>query len=173
MPEGSSFLGLFLGVTVSALVGGTAGWIVANQYKPKPVVVQPTISMGVRRDTAGVQSMTRTEQLRAAASWGDLDQKEIDALAEALKSIPHAPLTIFCENDSKCGDMQLGFDNAFETAHWDTKLEKPLIDDTVGVGTSSKEILNAIDEATHGRLAVKLIKKNAPYEVLVIGQKPK
>jgi len=82
-------------------------------------------------------------------------------------------LVIFCQDDAKCGDMQLDFDNAFETAHWETKLETPLIDDTVGVAASTPELVNAINEATAGRLKVKIIKRTRPMKVLVIGKKPK
>jgi hypothetical protein len=71
-----------------------------------------------------------------------------------------------------CG-IKFDFDNAFETAHWETKLEAPFIDDTIGIGTSSPELMDAINGATSGRLKAHIIAKNAPYEVLVIGKKPK
>lgn len=127
-----------------------------------------TCSMAVPDSTP---TLTRAEQRQLAASWGDLDQKEIDVLSEALKALPKTQLVIFCENDALCGDMQLDFDNAFETAHWDTRLEKPLTDDTIGIGTSREDLRAAIAAATNGRLPVKIIQKNAPFDVLTIGKK--
>lgn len=177
---------------VAGLLAGTVPGAYAIWHKPAPTIVRPqttivsrgpalpiqgapgvTVKMGgvpiVTSDPA--QSLTRSEQRQLAASWGELDQKEIDALSEALKALPKAPLTIFCQRDDLCGDMQLDFDNSFETAHWETKLEMPLMDDTVGVATSREDLRDAINAATSGRLGVKIIAKNAPYEVLVIGKK--
>lgn len=159
----------FTAAIVAGLMSAGVAYGVASAYKPKPVIVQPqtvTVAKG-----AGV---TRAEQRQAASQWGDLAQKEIDSLTVALHSLPAAQLVIFCQDDAKCGDMALDFENAFESAHWkEVKQETPLIDDTVGVATSREDIRKAIDEATSGRLSVKIIKKNAPYEVLVIGKKPK
>jgi len=153
----------------------------AIRHKPAPVITQPQTVIvtrgpassgvpGVPLSTGAIE-LTKAEGRLLAAQWGDLDQKEVDAITAAIKGLPKTPLTIFCEDDAKCGDMQLAFDNAFETDHWDTKLEKPLIDDTVGVATSREDLRKAIDEATGGRLAVKIIAKNAPFDVLVIGKK--
>lgn len=139
----------------------------AIMHKPAPVIVQPQTTI-VSRNDAG---LSKAEARQAQAQWGDLDQKEVDALSALLKDIPKVPLTIFCEDDSRCGDMQLDFDNAFETAHWDTKLEKPLIDDTVGIATSSPALQAAINEATSGRLHVAIIPKNGQRDFLVIGKK--
>lgn len=168
---------------LAGLVGSLIPSLFALFYKPAPTIVQPQTTIVTRTAPDGAKpgikvegvggpgALTTAEKRQLAAQWGDLDQKEVDALAITLKSLPKAPLTIFCEDDSKCGDMQLSFDNAFETAHWDTKLEKPMIDDTFGIGTSREDLRQAINEATGGRLAVKIIAKNAPYEVLVIGKK--
>lgn len=156
---------IIAGLLAGAVPGGYAIW-----HKPAPTIVRPQTTVVQRAPQVG-DTVTRSESRAIAASWGELDQKEIDVLSAALAKIERKPLTIFCEDDSRCGDMQLDFDNAFETAHWDTKLEKPLIDDTVGVATSSPELRDAINSATSGRLNVGIIAKNAPYEVLVIGKK--
>lgn len=158
----------FIPAIIAAFVGAAASYGVAVNYKPKPVIVQPQTNVVTRS-----MAPTKSELRLAAASWGNLDQKEIDAITAAVREIPKAPLTIFCQDDAKCGDMQLDFDNAFESAHWETKLETPLIDDTVGVGTSLPALRDAINAATGDRLGVKLIKKNAAFEVLVIGKKPR
>lgn len=161
----------------AAIVGFFAACIPAGlalRHKPAPIITQPqtvVVQRGAAGSTTIEMTLTRAELRLAAAQWGDLDQKEVDAITAGIKGLPKTPLTIFCEDDYKCGDMQLAFDNAFETDHWDTKLEKPLIDDTVGVATSREDLRKAIDDATGGRLAVKIIAKNAPYDVLVIGKK--
>lgn len=186
---------------IAAVVAAGVAFGTATGYKPKPVVVQPQTTIVARAPmqagagkaievpcsaqtgtvtekchmavTDSSQPMSRSELRQAAATWGELAQTEVDALTVALKSLPKTPVTIFCQDDAKCGDMQLDFDNAFETAKWDTKLETPLIDDTLGVATSREDLRDAIDKATSGRLAVKIIAKNAPFDVVVIGKKGK
>jgi hypothetical protein len=108
-----------------------------------------------------------------ASTWADLAQAEIDALGAWLKALPSANVTIFCADEAKCGDLQADFENALETAHWPVKLEKPMIDTTVGLSTSSVDLKNAIAAATQGRLNAKLIPVTAPYFALVIGRKPR
>lgn len=179
-------------VLAGGLLGAVGGFVGSTFHKPKPIIVQPqttvisrpvpmtqttkqadgsSVSVTASGAGGGPGGLTRAEQRQLAAQWGDLAQPEVDALSAALKSIAKTPMTIFCQDDSKCGDMQLDFDNAFETAHWDTKLEAPLIDDTIGVATSREDLRDAINAATSGRLSVKIIAKNAPYDVLVIGKK--
>jgi hypothetical protein len=164
---------------IAALVASGVGYGAAVSFKPKPIIVKPQTTV-ISRSIPATGPMTndqasaylsRSEKRQLATSWGELDQKEIDALSAALKNIPKSPLVIFCEDDSKCGDMQLDFDNAFETAHWDTKLEKPWADTTTGIAVSTGELRDAINVATSGRLNVKIITKDAPYEALVIGKK--
>lgn len=160
---------------IAVLTSGIVSFVVAMNVKPTPTVVQPTavISRGAMVPVDS-KLATKAEQRQVAAAWGDLDQKEVDSLTAALKSIPMAPLVIFCQADEKCGDMALDFENAFESAKWkEVKQETPLVDDTIGVATSREDLRKAIDEATAGRLKVKMIAKNAPYEVLVIGKKPR
>lgn len=173
MTPTTSLPALAIGLCISLIAGGGAGWIAASRYQVAPVVVQPQATIISRAPVDPGAPVSRTEARRVAQVWGELDQKEIDALAKALNVLDKTtPLTIFCEEDSKCGDLQLDFDNAFESAHWDTKLERPLIDDTIGIATSSPAIMFAINEATNGRLAVKLIPKTAPFYALAIGKKP-
>lgn len=162
----------FTAAIVASLVGGGVAYGVATAYKPAPTLVQPKTTVIARPGPVSEGNITRSERRLLDASWGDLDQKEIDAVAAALTVIAPVPMVIFCHDDSKCGDMALDFENAFESAHWkDVKQETPLIDDTVGVATSRADLRDAINQATSGRLAVKIIAKNAPYDVLVIGKK--
>lgn len=165
------------------LLAGAVPGAYAIFHKPPPTIVQPQTTIVSRTPPAGAAAavesvgaggsgqLTRAEQRQLAAQWGELDQKEVDALSELLKGIPKFPLTIFCVEDSRCGDLQLDFDNAFETAHWETRLEKPLIDDTAGIATSSQLLRDAIDEATSKRFNVGIIPKNGPRDFLVIGNK--
>lgn len=177
------------GLVAGAVPGGYAVW-----HKPAPTIVQPQTTILQRSPSLPIQGapgvsvtmggvpivggpvagagLTRAEKRQLAQQWGDLDQKEIDAITSLLlQGVQKVPLTIFCQDDALCGDLQLDFDNAFESAHWETKLERPLIDDTIGVATSSPALRSIINEATSGRFDVKFIDKNAPYEVLVIGKK--
>lgn len=161
----------FITAAIGILAGGLSGFVGAGAYKPAPVTVKPTTTI-VQRGAA-TSEPTKSQARVISASWGDLDQKEVDAITAAVRKIAPAPLTIFCKDDVYCGDMQLDFENAFESAQWKTKTEAPMIDDTFGIATSLPSLRDAINTATGGRLDVKLIEKSAPFEVLVIGKKPK
>ncbi len=160
-----------VGAAFAGLLAGMVPGIYAVMHKPAPTVIQPQTVVVARGDKAA--DLTKAEKRHAAASWGELDQKEVDAITAALRSIPKGdkPLTIFCKDDMKCGDMQLNFTNAFNSARWDTLEETPLIDDTVGIATTREDLRKAINEATSGRLNVRLVGRNADFDFLVIGAK--
>lgn len=163
-------------IGIALVTSAAVSLAVALTVKPAPIVPQTTvISRGaIVPGTAGSLQTTRAEQRAIATAWGDLAQPEVDALTAALKAIAPAPLVIFCQADEKCGDMALDFENAFESAKWkEVRQEAPLIDDTFGVAASREDLVKAINDATSGRLKAKLIAKNAPYEVVVIGKKPR
>jgi hypothetical protein len=168
-------------------MGGASGYLTARMHKPADTIVQPKtfIRTPVKPDlnagpaltpghgAAAAIGLTRSEARLAATTWPGLEQSEIDALTVALKDIPKVPVMIFCQNDALCGDMQMDFENAFESAKWDVKTEAPILDGTVGIATSSAALRDAINAATKGRLTVGEIQKNAPYEALVIGRRPR
>lgn len=163
---------------VATLSGGVSGWYASTIHKKPDVTVRPVaVLRGMPGTQDGASALTSAERRAIATAWGSLEQSEIDALSKALSEIAQrakiVPVKVFCESEAKCGDMQSDFENAFETAHWDVSVERPLIDDTVGVAVSSEELRDAINGATNGRLAVKLIPRTAPYYALAIGRKPK
>jgi hypothetical protein len=105
-------------------------------------------------------------------AWGELEQREVNALQKQLETVEKKPVTIFC-SDSNCQDITLDFDNAFESAHWSTDIQRPMIDDVVGLWTSSQDIADAIARATGGRLTASV----GPWRdkdgiALAIGKKP-
>jgi hypothetical protein len=107
--------------------------------------------------------------------WEGLQQSEVDALQKALEGMPKKPVIIFC-SDANCQDIVLDFDNAFESAHWSTDIERPMIDSSVGIWTSSKELAAAIAAATNGRLKVSILGpewKKTDTIALAIGKKPR
>lgn len=121
-----------------------------------------------------VQQATSTGRINPYA-WDGLAQAEVDALQAELEKLPKLPVTIFC-SDNNCQDIVLDFDNAFESAHWSTEIERPMIDSSVGIWTSSKEIADAIDRATHGRLKASILGpewKDKSRIALAIGKKPR
>lgn len=106
-------------------------------------------------------------------AWDGLTQPEIDALQIRLEKLAKLPVTIFCSG-ANCQDIVLDFDNAFESAHWSTEIERPMIDNSVGIWTSSKEIADAIESATSGRLKVSILGpewKDKDRIALAIGKK--
>lgn len=111
--------------------------------------------------------------------WGELEQTEVDALTAALGKLPKRDVAIFCLRG--CGDLALSFDNAFESSHWNSGVEAPLTDDTVGikVGPSddpdARKLADAITTATAGRMRPELVDAHIIENrlVLVIGRKPR
>lgn len=78
----------------------------------------------------------------AKTVWPELAQADIDKLTAAVKGTP-GRVTIFCVEDSKCGDLALNLDNAFESAHW----QSDVVDYSMiqpGIMTGSKSLLAAL-----------------------------
>jgi hypothetical protein len=81
----------------------------------------------------------------AKTVWSEMEQHAIDALTAAVKAKP-GQVTIFCVEESKCGDLALNLDNAFESAHWKSEVVNyPLI--PPGVGASSPELVAALTDS--------------------------
>lgn len=126
------------------------------------------------------QTIIQPVQVTAAGrmnpyAWDGLSQAEVDALQVRLEKLQKLPVTIFC-SDTNCQDIVLDFDNAFESAHWSTEIERPMIDSSVGIWTSSKEIADAIESATSGRLKVSILGpewKDKDRIALAVGKKPR
>lgn len=94
------------------------------------------------------------------STWEGLSQSEVDALTEVLKGLQPHDVAIFCSHG--CDDLALDFDNAFESAHWRSGIERPLLDDNIGlsIGPNNEDGLAlraAIFGATAGRLDPKMI----------------
>ena len=108
-------------------------------------------------------------------AWGELEQSEVDALQHKLEAMTKMPVVIFC-SDGNCQDIALDFDNAFESAHWKSQIERPMIDNSVGVWTSSQELADAVESSTGGRLKPSILgpewrdKSKIPF---AIGKKPR
>lgn len=154
-----------ISATTAAIVAAIATFATARMVPPQKVVVAPIGTYSAKSDAR-----------RAMANWGELTQPEIDSLTASLKKISKTPTVILCKDDEKCGDIALDFDNAFESAHWETTLDAPapLGIEFQGIGASSPEVLKAINDATGGRLSVRYVKSQEhEKDILVIGAKPK
>lgn len=131
---------------ITAVVAGavaiiTAGTISAVQ-KPRQVLV-----------TTGGKQMPD--------AWGELSQPEIDALAATLKGMKPREVAIFCTSRN-CDDMALDFDNAFESAHWVSGIERPLVDSNTGISVGpddedGRTLAATIESATKGRIKPNVI----------------
>jgi hypothetical protein len=122
--------------------------IAAHYVLSKPSVVITTTTSVTKLDRNSRYAQRLNESV-----WPELDQPEVNELATIHQGIPEtdrALVSIFCADETKCGDLQLDFENAFVKAKWAPRLERPLIDTTAGLSTSSKEIAQAIEEATQG-----------------------
>lgn len=97
-------------------------------------------------------------------AWGELTQAEIDALTKILSGMPKHEVAIFCAGRG-CDDLALDFDNAFESAHWVSGIEHPLVDTNVGINVgpddeSGRTLAAAIESATGGRISPGLIESH-------------
>lgn len=121
-----------------------------------------------------VQQATSTGRINPYA-WDGLSQDEVNALQAHLEVMTKMPVTIFC-SDNNCQDIVLDFDNAFESAHWSTEIERPMIDNSVGIWTSSEDLAAAIQLSTGGRLKPSILGpewKDKSHIALAIGKKPR
>lgn len=94
-------------------------------------------------------------------AWGELSQAEIDSLTKVLATMKPREVAIFCA-DRNCDDMALDFDNAFESAHWVSGIERPLVDTNSGINVGPDDadgilLAAAIESATNGRIKPGLI----------------
>lgn len=119
---------------------------------------------------AGPVSPAKAARL-AKTVWPELEQAKIDALTARLKDKP-GQVTIFCLEDSKCGDLALNLENAFESAHWTTSvLNSPMI--PPGIISSSADLAAVLAETTDLSVKLDTENKNAgPGEYIAIGAKP-
>lgn len=113
---------------------------------------------------------------RSTSTWAELTQAQVDALAAALREMPPRDVAIICQRG--CDDLALSFDNAFESAHWNSGIEVPLVDDTVGVSvgpddTDGRALARAIHDATGGAVSPKMVDARLLEHriALVIGRK--
>ncbi len=121
-----------------------------------------------------VQQATPSGKINPYA-WGELLQSEVNALQKNLEALPKKPVIIFCSDDN-CRDIVLDLDNAFESAHWSTDIQRPMMDTSVGIWTSSEEIAKAIENATAGRLKASILGpewKSKDQIALAVGKKPR
>lgn len=97
-------------------------------------------------------------------SWGELSQSEIGSLTAILKATTPAEVAIFCASRD-CDDLALDFDNAFESAHWVSGIERPLVDTNAGISVGPDDdngrlLAAAIESATNGRIKPSLIESH-------------
>lgn len=110
---------------------------------------------------------TKPQQLVTTAgktlpfAWGEMSQGEINRLSDILSKLPKREVAIFCM-DRNCDDLALDFDNAFETAHWTSGIERPLVDTNTGINVGPNDedgrvLAAAIESATEGRIKPGLV----------------
>jgi hypothetical protein len=115
-------------------------------------------------------------------AWGELAQTEVDLITAALNAgaAPKKPVLIVCA-DHNCEDMALDFENAFESAHWPTTSDKPLLDMLTGVhvacpdADAAQKLAAAIETAVNHRFAVATIAPNFKDDkyAVIISKKPR
>lgn len=149
---------------VLALFFGAVGGILSTKITGPGITIARVVPAGIT-DKKLAQ--------RAMLQWPDLEQAKVDGLTAALGKAPKRKVLILCKDKADCGDLALDLENAFESAKWDVRVEQPLMDDTVGVGSTDRELGLIVAKATG--LNVKLIDDIGLKDTaaLVIGRKPK
>lgn len=152
---------------IAAVVGGASAFLVANLGPgPKPRMIHVATSSG------------QTTVMRLAADqWPEIEQKEVDALTDALKAVPREArrdVTIFCHSDTRCGDLALNLENSFESARWTVARKLiPLADDHRGVMVNDDAVRDVLASAT----TLKPVKIDEPVAGggigIIIGSKPR
>ena len=121
-------------IVASIVACGVAVGTVAVWHKPVSVVSY----MASKPMTA------RKALIVAKTVWPEMDQSDIDKLTVAVKDLPgDHRVTIFCIEETKCGEFALNLDNAFESAHW----QSDIVDYSMigpGITASSKELVAAL-----------------------------
>lgn len=145
-------------------------------------VVAAGVGGGVVKMTAPKQQVVVTQANRPSPyNWGDLSQEEVDKLTSLLKGFRSKfDVAIFC-SDQYCDALALDFDNAFESAKWNSGIERPISDTNIGINVApddprSAGLAAAITSATDGRIAPGLLSAQIADNnrvALVISRKPK
>lgn len=119
----------------------------------------PKASTIVSSTTRG--ATTPAKARAAVMQWGEMEQAEVDRLTILLKAIVDTKeaVTIFCGDSSACGDLALDLENAFESAKWDVRIERPMFDDGSGLTSNSLTLAAALDTATNGRINPKSVQR--------------
>lgn len=116
----TAFVGAVLAVSVVAA---------ADHYRPRKII-------------------STTTQRALHGAWRELDQSEVDALTNALVKMKKQEVTLVCIREALCGGLLLDLDNAFESAHWETKFDSLVFGDVSGIVVSDASIADAINENT-------------------------
>jgi hypothetical protein len=107
----------------------------------KPVIVNAHVT--------DAKPLTDAKAAQLAKSvWPEMEQANIDKLTELVKAFPGSDhrVTIYCVEDTKCGDLALNLDNVFESAHWKSDIiDYPMI--PPGLLTGSADLLIAMKQA--------------------------
>lgn len=146
-------------IVASVIASGAAIGFVHLRHAPVVHVV-----------AAGPVSDAKAAHL-AKTVWPEMAQADIDALTAAVKDMTGTrKVMIFCVEDSKCGDLALNLDNAFESAHWVSNVvDYPMIQP--GIMTTSPELLAAL-KAAHLDVRLDATIQSPSGDAIAIGNRP-
>jgi hypothetical protein len=148
-------------IVASLIASGAAIGFVHVAHAPQVSVVSAP---------AGPVSRGKAAHL-AKTVWPEMAQADIDALTAALKDISGVKkVMIFCVEESKCGDLALNLDNAFESAHWQSDIiDYALIQP--GIATSSPTLAAAL-KAAHLDVRLDASVQAPAGDAIAIGNRP-
>lgn len=92
-------------------------FLVAALLLMAPVASAEKVPLPPTKKAANIVSAAKA-RLNAKTIWPALSQREVDDITARAKAQGKNSLNIFCYDDAKCGELALGLENAFESAHW-------------------------------------------------------
>lgn len=157
----------FIASAVAIVMGGGAG--VGTMYatkQPDKIVIQ-------QLPPQSPKELTRGDLRRFAQKWPELPQADVDAITRIMVSTPKQNVFIFCEDTSRCGDLALDLENAFESARWNVKVERPLFNMNEGFCVTDEGMAVVLRKVFGDRIPVKVIQSSLPENTvgIVLGKR--
>lgn len=155
----------FVPAIVAGVVAAGVSYGVARWTKPPQQLVSvnaPTIGWG------SLDANPAKARRIAQTTWPEMEQAEVDALTAVAREVGGS-VVIFCHDEAKCGDLALNLDNAFESAHWASRV-KIFANVPPGVEASTPALAAMLNAATGGRFDVGVdLEHNATGDYVTIG----
>jgi hypothetical protein len=167
------------GLTRAEALRHTLDSVIARLKTILPLLLAICIVSAVAAPSLAQQRKIYAPRDSHERSWGGLTKAELVAINSALRKLPATKIQVFCGGNF-CRALAEYFDEAFESAGFDSTIELPMFDLGKGMAISpdndeARSAAAAIKAATSGRIDLKVIDQSHPVAgrlVIAIGRKP-